>query len=205
MQDTILKGTGNSRSIKAPPDLLTRCPTWTDAAREMINGTFFADLNPLNAAGVQTMGTSLNKANLLKDATAALYGLPATAVPDTVFSTIHTMISSVNGTLNQVARIAYGSYAGTGGTGKKTLNCSFQPKCAFISNYFNAGDYEYSTLMIGLRPESYGICQSLAFRKSTGAATMGGVRVGLEWAAKALSVVNGMNEAGRPYYYIILG
>lgn len=33
-------------------------------------------------------GTALNKANLLKDSTAALYGLPASAVPDDVFQKI---------------------------------------------------------------------------------------------------------------------
>lgn len=57
-------------------------------AQTLINRELPIGLGPLNPAGVQTAGMDLNKKNLLKDATAALYGLPATAVPDEVLAAI---------------------------------------------------------------------------------------------------------------------
>lgn len=117
MKDTIIKGTGNSRSIKAPPNLLTLYPTWEAAAQAMIDGTFPIDLGPLNPAGVQVMGTELNKPNLLKDQTAARYGLPATAVPDDVLVKVRELITAAQTTANAKAVIYTGSYTGTGTAG----------------------------------------------------------------------------------------
>lgn len=76
-------------------------------------------------------GTPLNKASLLKDATAALYGLPNTAVPDNVLSKIKTLIDSANANANTKARIATGSYTGTGTYGSShpnSLTFEFAPK-----------------------------------------------------------------------------
>lgn len=76
-------------------------------------------------------GTPLNKASLLNDATAALYGLPNTAVPDDVLSKIKTLIDSANANANTKARIATGSYTGTGTSGASnpnSLTFSFPPE-----------------------------------------------------------------------------
>lgn len=76
-------------------------------------------------------GTPLNKASLLKDATAALYGLPNTAVPDDVLSKIKTLIDSANANANTKARIATGSYTGTrtyGASNPNSLTFDFVPK-----------------------------------------------------------------------------
>lgn len=89
MQDTIIKGTGNSRSIRIPPGSVTRYPTVQAMLQAMENGDFPIDLGPPNPAGVERMGTELNKANLLSDDTAALYPeLPENPVPDDVFQAI---------------------------------------------------------------------------------------------------------------------
>lgn len=80
-------------------------------------------------------GTPLNKASLLKDATAALYGLPNTAVPDDVLSKIKTLIDSANANANTKARIATGSYTGTGTYGKSnpnSLTFDFEPKLLIV-------------------------------------------------------------------------
>lgn len=84
-------------------------------------------------------GTPLNKASLLKDATAALYGLPNTAVPDDVLSKIKTLINSANANANTKARIATGSYIGTGTYGNShpnSLTFEFEPKLVIISGEY---------------------------------------------------------------------
>lgn len=66
-------------------------------------------------------GTPLNKANLLTDATAALFGLGSDAVPDDV--------------LTLCTRISVGSYVGTGTYGAGNPNIiqtNFAPKLAII-------------------------------------------------------------------------
>lgn len=139
MENTITKGTGNSRSIKSVPNLLTLYPTWEAAAQAMIDGTFPIDLGPLNPAGVQTMGTELNKANLLSDETAALYpGLPENPVPDDVLAAIGPLLN----TALARAKIMTGSYTGTGGygaTNPNSISFPFTPKIVFITRHKFAG------------------------------------------------------------------
>ena len=136
MQDTSLKGTGNSRTLGSVPNLLTLYPTYEAFAQALINKTLPIDLGPLNPAGVQKMGTDLNTANLLKAATAALLGLPATAVPDQAFSAIKSLINSAESLANTKAKIAAGSYVGTGLKGKEnpnTLTFPFFPKIVIVT------------------------------------------------------------------------
>lgn len=78
-------------------------------------------------------GTPLNKDSLLKDATAALYGLGSDAVPDDVFVAIKTMFDGR-------VRIASGTYTGTGGYGennKNSLTFPFAPEVLFL---YRVGD-----------------------------------------------------------------
>lgn len=82
MQNFVPLGTGNSRLMRSNIPAGT---TW-EQARAMLNaGTFPYDTGQLNAAGISQQGTPLNKDTLLKDATAALYGL-TDAVPDDVLA-----------------------------------------------------------------------------------------------------------------------
>lgn len=82
MIDSVLKGTGNSRFLKSAVPAGT---SWADALAMLQAGTFPIDFNGINTDGFQQVGTPLNKANLLKDATAAQIGLPPTATPDDAF------------------------------------------------------------------------------------------------------------------------
>ena len=60
MQDTIIKGTGNSRTLGSVPDFLTLYPTYETFGQALINRELPIDLGPLNPAGVQTAGMDLN-------------------------------------------------------------------------------------------------------------------------------------------------
>ena len=135
MQDTIIKGTGNSRTLGSVPNLLTLYPTYEAFAQALINKTLPIDLGPLNPAGVQKMGTDLNTANLLKAATAALLGLPATAVPDQAFSAIKSLINSAESLANTKAKFFSGTYAGTGTYGESnpnSLTFPFSPQIVIV-------------------------------------------------------------------------
>lgn len=52
--------------------------------------------------------------NILSDETKALFGLGADAVPDDVFTAIKSLIDNANANADSRAKIAYGSYVGTG-------------------------------------------------------------------------------------------
>lgn len=92
-------------------------------------------------------GTPLNKATLLKDATAALFGKTNAAVPDDILSLLSksvlaqtvggdTALTDVLGTkLTVGAQIETGSYVGTGTYGQgnpNTLTFGFAPKFVWI-------------------------------------------------------------------------
>lgn len=82
MIDSVLKGTGNSRFLKSAVPAGT---SWADALAMLQAGTFPIDFNGINTEGFQQVGTPLNKANLLKDATAAQIGLPPPPPPTACF------------------------------------------------------------------------------------------------------------------------
>lgn len=85
MIDSVLKGTGNSRFLKSAVPAGT---SWADALAMLQAGTFPIDFNGINTEGFQQVGTPLNKANLLKDATAAQIGLPPSATPNDMFNVL---------------------------------------------------------------------------------------------------------------------
>lgn len=85
MIDSVLKGTGNSRFLKSAVPAGT---SWADALAMLQAGTFPIDFNGINNAGFQQVGTPLNKANLLKDATALTLGLTGDVVPNDMFNVL---------------------------------------------------------------------------------------------------------------------
>lgn len=142
MQDTVIKGTGNSRTLKGPPNLLAMYPTWEAAAQAIQDGTFPIDLGPLNDQGVLTHGTDLVKENLLTDALCTALGLPTTATPADALEKLRQGV-------NNGVKVVSGSYKGTGTYGQdnpNSLTFSFKPKILFIAgkactykNYTNDG------------------------------------------------------------------
>lgn len=105
------------------------------------------DVTPAPGA-VYEEGTFWNKQNVLKDATAALYGKTAAAVPDEIFAAIKSLISNVD----KKIKIASGSYTSTGNDGQ-IITTGFRPKM-FISmpreRFLNGDKYRYGfTLSVG--------------------------------------------------------
>lgn len=158
MQDSVIKGTGNSRYLKSVENLLTLYPTYEDFAQALVEGTLPIDLNGVNTSGWQTVGTSLNKSNLLTDATAALYGKTSTATPNTIFAAIRPLITAAQTSADGKAKIEVGTYTGTGTYGegnKNELTFSILPKFGiiFLSGYTMHisvdGLYSYVTLAAG--------------------------------------------------------
>lgn len=134
MVDTIIKGTGNSRSIKTVPNIKAMISSLDDLLDLFIDG-FPVDIGPLNPTGVQVKGTDLTKANLLTDETAALYGKTGAAVPDEIFSVIAPYLSKIG----EKAKIAVGSYVGSGKYGPNNPNnliFPFNPHVVFV--YFDS-------------------------------------------------------------------
>lgn len=88
MENLVPLGTGNSRFMKSN---ISPSTTLAQLIQMLNNGTFPYDIGPLNPAGISQQGTPLNKATLLKDATAALFGFGVDALPDDMFNALaHT-------------------------------------------------------------------------------------------------------------------
>lgn len=71
MKNTVIKGDGTSRKIKAPSDMPT---TFGDWRAQLLAGSATFDI-ALNAGGCEAVGTPLSKANLLSDTTETALGL----------------------------------------------------------------------------------------------------------------------------------
>lgn len=105
-------------------------------------------------------GTMINKSTLLSDAVAASFGLGNTAVPNDVLNVIKTLfnnndtnLANINQSVagantaaqnalnvaNSKARVASGSYTGTGQT-SRTITCGFAPRYIFINTSGTAKD-----------------------------------------------------------------
>lgn len=107
-------------------------------------------------------GTPLNKASLLKDATAVLYGQGVDAVPDDILSILSKAVLFVDGYLKDIGgskvgpRIETGSYVGTGTYGpsnKNSLAFDFEPKIVALfgtntAAYLNADASATSVMLL---------------------------------------------------------
>lgn len=64
MQDTVIKGTGNSRSLASVPNFLALYPTYEAFAQALVNREIPIDIGPLNPLGCDVVGTPLDAATL---------------------------------------------------------------------------------------------------------------------------------------------
>lgn len=140
MQDFIPIGTGNSRYLKSVENFKTLYPTYDAFAAALVAGTLPVDFNGINEAGVLQKGMALNKYNLLKDATAALFGLGGSAVPDDVFNYLGQYVGTA-------PKTETGSYVGTGTYDEDNpciLTFDFEVKCLLFIHTINlSGDYVF--------------------------------------------------------------
>lgn len=88
MQDGIMNETGDSRYLRSIAGFKQRFPTYDAFVAGLVAGEIPIDLNGINQDGWAQLGTPLNKANLLTDATAALADLGPEATPNEMFAAI---------------------------------------------------------------------------------------------------------------------
>lgn len=95
MQDGIINETGNSRYLRTVAGIKQLAPTYDAFLNLLISGDFPIDLNGINTDGWAQLGTELNKANMLTDATAALVDLGSEA-------TLNEMLAALANKLNTI-------------------------------------------------------------------------------------------------------
>lgn len=127
MQDTIIKGSGNSRSMKTVPNAPIIYPDFATFIQEFASTGIPFDMGPINLSGVTQKGTDLNKANLLSDETAAAYGLDNTAVPDDTFFETGKIGDLVRSARSEVIDALFTRYMPASG---QILKASDYPKLA---------------------------------------------------------------------------
>lgn len=153
-------------------------------------------------------GTPLNKASLLKDATAALFGLGTDAVPDDALSAIKTLIDGANANANAKAKFATGSYTGTGTYGASNPNglmFDFAPKFIFITAY-SAG---YTNVVQAMLAQGQG--RVVYSSVSNNSAMSYSNKSTLSWSGNNVSwystqsADHQLNNSSYTYYYLAIG
>ena len=159
-------------------------------------------------------GDPLNKETLLKDATAALYGLDATAVPDEVLALARTLISTAQSTADSRSKIETGSYIGTGTYGSDnpcSLTLPFPPKFGVIASRRSIGFYlsGSDSMWVMVYNSSYN-----SSRHDVGSLTASEADSTVQWYTAGLTTVNGqtsssalfqLNVSAETYDYCFFG
>lgn len=96
------------------------------------NAAFYATMT--RADNPTQEGTPLNKNTLLKDATAALFGLGTDAVPDDVLAAIKSVLNAHANDIAAGLKIATGSYVGVGGI-TTVVTLPFAPTLVILYGY----------------------------------------------------------------------
>ena len=154
-------------------------------------------------------GDPLSKKTLLKDATAVLYGLNATAVPDEVLAAARTLISTAQKTADSKCKIVSGSYTGTGtyGSGNKnSLTFDGTPKLLIVSSTVSSaygGSRTYPQLIF-----VYGESGSIASLITSGSEVFSSAKVSgsgntVSWYS-ADAAAQQLNVSGIKYNYIAI-
>ena len=133
MKDTVIKGNGKSRSIKAPTDMPATFEEWRT---QLLAGTATLDIG-LNAAGCDVVGTAMNKANLLSDTTKS--ALELSGSDPTVNDALYAL--SQKGSPAEVHVMADSGTTVTMSKGGKTLNDTTWDNIAIVSKLGKAQDY----------------------------------------------------------------
>lgn len=159
-------------------------------------------------------GDPLNKNTLLKDATAALFGLGTDAVPDDVLALLKTLVDNAQNSADSKAKIETGSYTGNGQyqtANPNTLTFSFVPKIIFVQGESNSNNRNAGFAV--LIPENpNGSMHDLA---SAGILVVSIENTTVSWHATTTIGSNGttgdrgpgtrLNISGRKYYYVAFG
>lgn len=127
MTDGIIKGTGNSRFLKGPPNAAALYPDFESFRDAWAAGTLPVDFNGINPAGWEVLGDKLDKSTLLTDALCTALGISTASTPTQAMEKLRQMVVPVE----SKAKICVGSYEVTE-TGPKTLVLPFAPKLFIV-------------------------------------------------------------------------
>lgn len=173
-------------------------------------------------------GTPLNKDSLLKDDTAALYGLGVDAVPDDVFALLKTLVDNAQSSADSKVKIQTGSYVGTGTHGEDSpcsLTFNFVPKVVYIiqsekiSVSANRGyDHIYPHFIQLVSKATSGVGTYAKYNTQDDKYIGDSQLVLCSFKDKTVSwysclsatqyvmyAINQMNDSGTTYYYIAIG
>ena len=112
MQDSITRETGNSRYLRTVAGIKQVCPDYDSFLTLLVKGEFPIDFAGINTVGWAQMGTALNKANLLTDATAALVDLGPEATPNEMLAALANAVNTANSTAKSAQSTASASSSG---------------------------------------------------------------------------------------------
>ena len=146
MTDTVIKGTGNSRTIKAAPATLPA--TYDEFRAKFISSGIPIDLLGLNDAGLTTRGNALNKSTLLTDALCSALGLAATATPTQAMDKLRQLVATAQSGVDNGLKMEIVSYVGTGTYGVNnpcSITFSFAPKVVIWLGYINSIQWRDNT------------------------------------------------------------
>lgn len=207
MQDTIIKGSGNSRSIRFPPNAISIWPSWDAFLADAISAAGApCDFGPLNPTGVQVAGTDLTKGNLLTDETATGMGLTGAATPNDAFSKLKQMIDGK-------CKVESGSYAGSLPSSQgspspvKNITFSFYPKVFLL---ISDGEYKNNSYNLitysGIIAVGIGSIVSGYYKYSRTASTeVSYSNMGTISSNKVSLTPSFCNGTGATYYYAAIG
>ena len=109
---------------------------------KQFNGTDYDTLYPKTK--VEQVEGAYSQQQILADSTKGLYGLGADAVPDDVLALLKTLVDNAQTSANNKARIAVGSYVGTGTYGASrpnSLTFDFIPYVLVMLAYKKSGHF----------------------------------------------------------------
>ncbi len=99
MRDTIIKGTGNSRYLRFPPDVLSMHPDFGAFLAAAASEGIPCDLSGPVPAGCEVLGTALDKANLLSaESETSIWGAPVDQTVDRALRDMSVAVKSAMGT-----------------------------------------------------------------------------------------------------------
>lgn len=92
MQDTIIKGTGDSRTLGSVPNFLEVFPSYQAFGQGLVSGLVPIDLGPLNPLGCLKIGTGYTKAEVLPAELQGILNLSDFATPADAFKALYRNI-----------------------------------------------------------------------------------------------------------------
>lgn len=222
MKDGIIKDDGTSRLVRSVADFKEKYPTYDDFAAALVAGTLPLDVL-FNADGWSQQPDFLNKANLLKDATAALFKLSGdTALPDKVFEILSkaALVGEDGGLVipsggkvegSGVKVITYTGIGKSGEANKITLQTGLKPSAVIIFAMKFPGSGSAATFCIATKDFSTAM---LAYANSIGSLEYQTVTfssaMNFEWGEDSVSywaaaADKHFNVNGYPYGVIVFG